>query len=281
MDRTWIAIRLRLATSLLVVSAACTDGSGVPLLSPDGPPPSPSETSPPTFGTTESTGAAILVRDGFTRVISNGWGEADNGGPWRIGKSTRADFRVLSGKGQIVAPDNKPRNAVATDGYGLDVAGLASFGIDTPPDRTNRYYTIQVYARRDDRESDGDNYYRFRVRAYGKGTMDVTVEKNVRGVLTSLTGNVPIAATFKPGQKYWIRWACVGVSPATTLRLRVWADGTAEPTAWALAFTHNEPALDVIGTTGFRASGPNGTEQTTWPVTFSFDDLEYVEWAAS
>jgi hypothetical protein len=275
MDRTWIVIRLTLVSSLLVVLAACNDGSGVPLLSPDEPSPPPNETSLPSFGSTESTGSTVLVRDGFTRVISNGWGEAEEGGPWRISKSTRADFRVLSGQGQIVAPDNKPRNVIATDGYGLNVTGLASFRIDTRQDQASRYYTVQVYARRDDRESDGDNYYRYRVRAYGKGPMDVRVEKNVRGALTFVTGDVRIAATFVPDQKYWMRWECVGVSPATTIRMRVWADGTAEPSTWHVDMVVDEPALDVIGTTGFRVSGPNGSEQRTWPVTFSFDDLEY------
>ena len=228
-----------------------------------------------------ASSSSVLVRDGFSRTLSSGWGAPEAGGLWRISSGDPSIFQVSGGQGLIIKPDNGPRNAVATEGYGLNVAGLASFSIDTPPDHPSRYYTVQVYALRNDRESDGDNYYRYRVRAHGNGKMDVRVEKNVRGVDTWLGNNRAIDAVWVPRQKYWIRWECMGTSPATGIRMRVWADGTAEPTGWDVDVTVNEPALDHPGTTGFRVSGPNGSEQVTFPVTFRFDDLEYVTFSNS
>jgi PKD repeat protein len=236
--------------------------------------------------TTATIGAAndlsgILVRDTFSRTTTSGWGTPDIGAGWHFGSADPADFRVENGRGYVIKHDNAMRNAVAregasTEGYGLNVQGIASFRIDTPPDNPNRFYTVQVYARRDDRVSDGDNYYRYRVRAYGRGDMDVRIEKNVNGSSSWITPNTDIDATWEVGQKYWIRWEAAGTSPGTRIRMRVWKDATPEPSAWNLDITVDEPALDVIGTTGFRVSGPSN-DQTTFPVVFALDDLEYRE----
>lgn len=221
-----------------------------------------------------STPTSILVSDAFARTVSGGWGTADVGGPWRIDADVISAFSVDGGLGRIVATSTRPRNVVATDGYGLNVTGLVSFGIDRMPDNPGRFYTVQVYARRDDRLTDGDNYYRFRVRAFGTGAMDARVEKNVNGVLAWVTDLTAITPRWAPGQRYWIRWECAGTSPATSLRIRVWADGSTEPTAWQIDVPVSEPALDVPGTTGIRVEGPNA-DQVTFPITFSFDNLEY------
>lgn len=221
--------------------------------------------------------STLLVADDFGRTVSNGWGSADVGGLWRIDSHRLGDFSTNGSQGLITKSDYYPRNAIATNGYGLNVRGVISFSIDTPVDYPNRYYTVQVYARRDDRVNDGDDYYRYRVRLFGDGGMDVRVEKNVRATSAWLSENIPVPTTFVPGRKYWIRWESVGTSPSTRVRMRVWADGEQEPSGWAIDVTVDEPALDVVGTTGVRVSGPNGDEQTTYPVTFAFDDLEYAE----
>lgn len=226
---------------------------------------------------TEEIGSSLdaLVMDAFGRSVIDGWGMADAGGAWHIDTGRQPDFQVNGSEGVIVKWDNGPRNVVASEGYGHDVFGLASFSMDVAPDNAGRFYTVQVYARRDDRMSDGDNYYRYRVRAYGKGAMEVRLEKNVSGTRSWLTENQAIATTWEPGQRYWVRWECSGASPSTTLRMRVWRDGEAEPTGWDAEAVIDEPALDVEGTTGFRVEGPNGSEQVTYPVVFRFDDLAY------
>lgn len=215
-----------------------------------------------------------LVRDTFSRTLSGGWGTADVGGLWHIDGSVLSSFSTDGSRGLIIAPSASPRNVIATDGYGLDVTGLVSFSIDRMPDNPGRFYTVQVYARRNDLVSDGDNYYRFRVRAFGTGAMDLRVQKNVNAVSAWLATGTSIPTTWVPGQRYWIRWECMGASPSTALRMRVWADGAPEPTTWQLDLTTSEPGLDVPGTTGIRVEGPNA-DQVNFPITFSFDDLRY------
>jgi PKD repeat protein len=228
-----------------------------------------------TSATIEENDPSVLVTDHFSRTVSDGWGTAEVGGSWLIDPWLRPDFRVNGTEGQIVAPDIGSRNVVPTDGYGLNVTGVASYIIDKAPDDPTGFHTVQVYARRDDSVTDGDNYYRYRVRNFGSGKVDLRVEKNVNGVLTwLLPDSKTVAAVFAPGKKFWIRWECTGTSPATVLRMRLWPDGSAEPSTWAMEVTVNEPALDVTGTTGFRVKTSN-TNQVTFPITFSFDNLEY------
>src|SRR5215211_7025736 len=116
--------------------------------------------------------------------------------------------------------------------YGLNVEGRVSFSVDRAPDGSGRFHTFQVYARRNDRESEGNNHYRFRVRIFGRGTMDLSIEKQVNGVGSWLIEGVPLDITFTPNAKIWVRWEAFGTSPSTTVRMRVWRDGTTEPTAW-------------------------------------------------
>jgi hypothetical protein len=223
----------------------------------------------------------ILLRDTFARIASSGWGWPDVGPHWFTGASNASDFHVADGRGIIAKSDEGTRNVIArtaksADGYGLNVSGTASFRIETAPDDPAAFYTVQVYARRDDRELDGQNYYRFRVRAFGHGRMDVRAEKSVAYERTWLTDITTIPIAWETGALYWLRWEAIGTSPATRLRMRVWREGTSEPSAWALDLSHNEPHLDIIGTTGFRVSGPNAG-QTTFPTILSFGDVKYEE----
>jgi large repetitive protein len=228
----------------------------------------------------EQSEPQILVRDSFNRSVASGWGWPDVGPAWFEGQSA-ADYSVEGGVGLIAKPDASARNVIArsgnsSQGYGRNVDGIASFRIDTAPDDESSFYTVQVYSRRDDRETSGLNYYRYRVRAFGHGRMDLRIEQNVDGTSTWLSDNTVIQTVWEVGEKFWIRWEAKGTSPNTVLRMRVWRDGSSEPSGWNLQTTVNEPGLDIIGTTGFRVSGPS-SGQTTFPVIFALGDLEYRE----
>jgi PKD repeat protein len=220
--------------------------------------------------------ATTLLKDSFSRVLAEGWGDAEVGGPWLL-SSPGPIFRVDGTSGIIEVSDGTAQNAVGAglQSYGVNVEGVVSFSIDRAPDAASRFHTVQVYARRNDRVSDGNNYYRYRVRVLGTGAMDVRLEKNVNGVPTWLTDITPLDISFSPGTRYWIRWQAVGTSPSTNVRLRVWAEGTPEPTAWHAAAVVDEPALDENGTTGVRFQAPT-LDQVNWPVRLVVDDLHYV-----
>lgn len=219
-----------------------------------------------------------LAKDVFDREVQAGWGNAEMGGEWQWKFPGPDDvLSVSGGAGRITKSDVDMRNVALSGGYGLDVEGVASFSIDRAPDAPNAFYTVQVYARRDDspEKGFGNNQYRFRVIAEASGAMHLAMEKEIAAATSFVTeGDIGIAEVWEPGVKYWIRWQVAGTSPSTALRMRVWRDGTPEPGEWQLDITHDDPALDFPGATGFRVEGPN-VGQSTWPVTFSFDDLVY------
>lgn len=215
---------------------------------------------------------SLLVSDSFTRLLSGRWGTADAGG-WWIRSSTPGTFYADGQHGLIAADPASVHNIVPTTGYGVDVTGIMSFSLNSAPNEAGRFHVVETYARRNDLVTDGNNYYRYRIRLFGDGTTDLRLLQNADSVQTWLTDNTPISLQWQPGQRYWMRWQAVGTSPATNLAMKVWADGTAEPDSWQLTAVTNAPDLDLPGTTGFRV------EVSPWssPVStvFSFDDLIY------
>jgi trimeric autotransporter adhesin len=222
----------------------------------------------------------VLVRDGFARTANLGWGRADVGPFWHIAGQEPRDFRVEGGHGFITKDDDGPRNVIArsansTEGYGMNVRGTATFRIEVGPDDPQRFFTVETYARRNDLDGDGGFYYRYRVRLFGFGRIDVRLEKRVDNVSTWISDNMVISTVWEPGQTYRLRWEAIGSSP-TAVRFRIWPEGTQEPSAWHVEREVNEPNLDIAGTTGFRFEGPSGSEQTSFPVEIAFGSVEYV-----
>jgi PKD repeat protein len=233
--------------------------------------------SPVTTTVIVASGSAtnLLMADGFSRTVNNGWGTANVGGAWYVDPAGPV-FKVDGSRGIMELQQLDQVNAVGRDlkTYGLDVGGLTSFSVDRAPDDSTSFHTVQVYARRNDRLTDGDNYYRYRVRMKRSGKMDVRMEKNVAGTRSFvIPENVALTIRFTPGTKYWIRWEAFGASPTTTVRMRVWQDGTTEPTTWDASAVVAERALDASGTTGIHFEGPQ--RQINWPVRLSVDDLQY------
>ena len=62
----------------------------------------------------------------------------------------------------------------------------------------------------------------------------------------------------------------LGTSP-TTIRMRAWADGTAEPTTWQYTRTDSTASLQAAGSVGVRAYLAAGA--TNGPILVTFDDL--------
>ena len=58
--------------------------------------------------------------------------------------------------------------------------------------------------------------------------------------------------SYTAGTQLNARLQVQGTSP-TTLRLKVWANGSAEPTAWAATVTDSSAALQFAGSVGLRS----------------------------
>ena len=84
--------------------------------------------------------------------------------------------------------------------------------------------------------------------------------------------------TYAPNDKLHIRLQVTGTSP-TTLRARVWKDGTAEPATWQATGTDTASAMQAAGSIGLM-SYLSGTS-TALPAVTRFDDLSAAELPAA
>ncbi|MBA2557057.1 MAG: hypothetical protein H0V12_06915 [Chloroflexi bacterium] len=121
------------------------------------------------------------------------------------------------------------------------------------------------------RRVDSGTHYRARIQFRPDGAVQGNIYRTVGGAVTNLTGTSPIAGLDHAANRgFRVRFEAEGTSP-TTLRLRVWADGTPEPTGW------NQLASDSIGPQGSGAVGwrtEAGAATTNGPILFTIDDLE-------
>src|SRR5690606_4918974 len=111
------------------------------------------------------------------------------------------------------------------------------------------------------------------VRQLSTGGTQVVLGRAANGV-DGVLAAVPLALEAAPGELLQVRAEVTGTSP-TTVRAKVWADGTSEPEDWAVSATDSTAKLQAPGGVGLRAylSG----SATNAPIFAMFDDL----WAGS
>lgn len=201
--------------------------------------------------------AGPLARDTFGRTVGAGWGNADTGGAWTV--NSTAKLTVAGGVGRVSA--NAGSTLTATLG------GVSSTALDTTVtvslDRLpNQYLNVSVLPR-----VVGTTFYGGRVRINPNGSVLV---QNVRSD-TALTGSSTASGLLvTAGTPLRVRTQVQGTSP-TTVRTKVWLEGTAEPATWQVVSTDSTAGMQSAGsprlTTYLSSSATNG------PVIVSYDEL--------
>jgi len=196
---------------------------------------------------------AVLDTDTFARTVSAGFGTASDGAMWtqQVGHSTSVS--VGSGKG-LVAYDAGARDLL-TLGSTTTADGevLARF---TPQSSTDYIGFVVRYG-------DASDYTRITLH----GAKFVSVESVVSGVTTSY--NVSNSFFYTNGKAYWIRARFIG----QTYWVKVWADGTNEPTSWLGTIT-NTAGPTTAGKYGvYMLSGVSGN-------TLNVDSLSFLDSAS-
>jgi PKD repeat protein len=209
--------------------------------------------APPATGTS-------LAEDTFTRTVSSGWGTADKGGAWSGGSTTAS---VSSGSGRV----SLGAGATAT----MRLSGVASpdgdirerAWLESMPTGGGAYLSTIVRG-----TAGGD--YRSKVRVMATGAVQVQLFKVVGGTETALNTAATVSGlTYTAGAPLVIRAQATGAAP-TTLRVKVWLDGGAEPDAWQQTVTDSTDGLQVAGNIGLVTYL---SASATAPVVARYDDL--------
>jgi hypothetical protein len=208
-----------------------------------------------------------FVADAFGRTVVNGWGNADTGGAWSTA-GTAANFAVNGGSGALTVPAAGHTRSTwlgATTRTSTDLR--VTLSLDKRPTGNGAY--LDVVGRR------VATNLEYRARLVLGPTGRITAQlTTLRGTTTpvglSTTVVLPTTTTYNAGSRLHVRLQVTGTSP-TTLRLKVWAAGQTEPTAWLTTATDTAAALQNPGAVGITAyiSG----SATNLPVVIRVDDL--------
>lgn len=220
---------------------------------------------PPTSATwtilrDQTGGNEALFIDTFDRDESatwgNGWGRASS------------QLYVLEGAGYI-APAGSGRQPFQASVVPLDCEVRFSFSADQLATGDD----IDVFAIFRDSGSlvSLSTFYRAGVHIRSDTQlMRVHISRGAAGVTTyiSVPQYTTTGLTFVAGTTYWLVARCSGVSP-TTLEVKVWADGTAEPAAWTISAS-DSTGPQVAGYPGVRFT--HGSSWTGTPLISTFYD---------
>jgi CSLREA domain-containing protein len=217
-----------------------------------------------TVATTASSTA--IAGDAFTRDATASWKNADLGGLYTI-EGTAANYNVANGVGTINVPAaGITRSAVLNEvsAHNVDVR----FKVATDKVAQGGNYIVYAVCRRQ-----GNNEYRPRLMFNTNGTLSVSASVVVNGAESPLGAPVVVAGlTQAPNAFYWLRAQVTDASP-TTVRVKAWADGQAEPANWQFTATNSATALQAAGALGMRVYIHSTVVP---PVKFTFDDYSVV-----
>ncbi|PWW21405.1 PKD repeat protein [Geodermatophilus normandii] len=183
-------------------------------------------------------GTQPLAADAFERQVTGGWGTADTGGPWAVAGPV-ANASVTGGAGQLSVPAGQTSSAALAQFSRQDVAVQVALTLPQAPTGGGAYVGLAA-------RSVGLTDYRVKMRFRADGQVEVMLVRTVNDVDTILGGYL-LPGGYRPGSSLTVRFEAAGTG-TTTLRVKAWATGTAEPAAWALVRTDDAAVLQRAGT---------------------------------
>ncbi|SNY29079.1 hypothetical protein [Paractinoplanes atraurantiacus] len=186
------------------------------------------------------------IADTFTRTTSNGFGtDPDSGLTWTAPQS--ASLQSTNGSAAIVgltaanqATQSILPGAAADD---VDVTSVASLSAVT----TGAAWVHGTLVR----WVDTGNYYRLHTEFTTAGTIACKIVRSVNGSGTDLSGLISTGLAYSAGTKIRTRVQAIG----PLLRIKVWLDGTNEPTAWTAQVSDAVLTGQATGLLEWRISG--------------------------
>lgn len=216
-----------------------------------------SSSSPPPPPPTTTT----VASDAFSRTVSNGWGNADLGGAYtHFGSS--ASFAVQGGAGLMRMSPDQSRGATLFDAPARDLDVRLRLSTDVVPAGDGNW--IYLVTRR---STDGSEY-RTKLRLLSDGRVLVGISRTSGGVESPIAVEAVSGVSFSAGSYLEVRASVTGSGP-TTLRLKVWRSGQAEPSAWNVTSTDGTGALQDAGAVALLSYLPGNGRSAT----LRFDDL--------
>ncbi|WP_409329157.1 PKD domain-containing protein [Trujillonella humicola] len=184
--------------------------------------------------TAPPVGPGSIAADTFGREVAQGWGTADRGGVWSAVGATS----VTGGAGQLAPAAGASASATLGSVDRMDVAVQVAVTLPQAATGGGTYLSLAA-------QSVGANDYRVKMRFRADGQAEIMLVRVVNGQETVLDGYM-LAGGYTPGTSLTVRFETSGAFP-TTLKVKTWRTGTAEPAAWNLTRTDATAALQRSG----------------------------------
>ncbi|MEU4675737.1 hypothetical protein [Micromonospora sp. NPDC023737] len=186
--------------------------------------------------------------DGFDRTVSGGWGtDPTTGLTWAVSGGTGAQYGVASGGAwhdvEVINETRRTRLPVSL----LDVEVLALVASNKLATGGNQECSPML---RIDPNDIGGTYYYTEVEFSTTQTVRARIVRRQGGVDTPLTTAFDIPGlTHAANRVFRVRSSAVG----DLIRMKVWRDGTDEPSAWTVSVVDTAPLL-TPGQVGLRST---------------------------
>ena len=198
--------------------------------------------------------SSVIVSDQFERTVSSGFGTADVGGPWNVSSTART--KVTGGQGVISGFTGANQDVQAwnpTTATNMEVVGLVQLNASNP---VGGNYQARLVARA---QTDARNGYVARIvhTTSGAATWALARVANAGGTNSTTLAQGTLLSSGAAGSRWWIRLRTNG----TTIQVRFWRDGTAEPAGWTATatdsfWTSGRAALGALTAGGLKSPFP-------------------------
>jgi PKD repeat protein len=192
-------------------------------------------------------GPVDVATDTFGRTVAGGLGTADLGGPWTT-VGTAANFSVAPGAGAL-------RLATPATQLSAYLGGVSRTDNDlrltVTPDKvpTGNGVYLDIAGRR---VSNGNEYQaNLMLQSGGRLLLGLTAVRSGAETTLAPLAQIP-GLTYAAGTALNVRLQVTGTGP-TTVRVKVWAAGTTEPTAWQAVASDSTAGLQAAGGVGVAA----------------------------
>jgi hypothetical protein len=224
------------------------------------PTPTPTPTPPP------PTIVGPLASDSFNRVLDNGWGSAATGGRYTLDGAS-VDFTV-DGAGNLRLPAANANRAAMLGSVSVRDVDIRFRVSTNKVPAGGSVYAYGVVRRV------GDSAYRPKLILNRDGSVAVHAGVVVNNAERSVAPLVVVPGLrHTAGGHIWLRARITGANP-TTIRVKAWAAGQAEPTGWQFTATSSTAAVQQAGGVGLRAYVDATVSNA--PIVVTFDDFTVV-----
>ncbi|MFT3945110.1 MAG: PKD domain-containing protein [Ancrocorticia sp.] len=179
-----------------------------------------------------------VAADDFGRNVASGWGNADTGGEWTTWAPIPSRASV-DGSGKITLPNGFARTLTLKDVSAQDTESSVKFSLTNVPSDGGESY-VGISSR-----MSADTAYQVRLRLKADGTVWIVPRRGT----TNFTATQVAGLSWAAGEVLNLKMQVTGTSP-TTIRTKVWKEGSAEPTDWQSSVTDSTPALQGAGYVG-------------------------------